>query len=84
MAEREGFCQRPEDLENCSKISVSGQPRWVVCTGSMYRKRRRSSSRIRQMVNALHGALAKARRLATEQFMPSMVTVPGPRSPVCP
>jgi len=38
------LCQGPKDLENCSKISVSGQPRWVVCTGSMYRTKPFGSS----------------------------------------
>src|ERR1700730_7017721 len=33
------LCQGPMDLENRCKISVSRQPRWVVCTGSMYRNR---------------------------------------------
>src|SRR5690349_12322931 len=31
------LCQGPEDLENRCKISVSRQPRLVVCTASMYR-----------------------------------------------
>ena len=48
VAEREGIlCQGPMDLENCCKISVSGQPRWVGCIGSMYRNRWLSSSGIR-------------------------------------
>ena len=46
------LCQGPKDLENCCEISVSRQPRWVVCTASMYRNRRLSSSGFEQMVNA--------------------------------
>jgi hypothetical protein len=34
----------PMDLENCNENSVYGQPRWVVCTDSMYRSRRSSSA----------------------------------------
>jgi hypothetical protein len=48
------LCQGPRDLENCNKTSVSGQPRRVVCTGSMYRNRRLSSSGFRRMANAFH------------------------------
>lgn len=42
------------DLENRCKISVSRQPRWVVCTASMYRNRWLSSSGFGRMVNAFH------------------------------
>lgn len=47
------LCQGPKDLENCSKISVSGQPRLVVCTGSMYRNRRLGSSAFRGLVSSV-------------------------------
>src|SRR6202008_64467 len=49
------LCQGPRDPENRYKISVSRQPRRVVCTGSMYRSRRLGSSGFAFMVNAFHG-----------------------------
>jgi hypothetical protein len=45
------LCQAPRDLENRNKISVSGQPRWVVCTYGLYRTGGRGS-KFRRMVNA--------------------------------
>lgn len=48
------LCQGPRGLENCCKISDSGQPRRVACTGSMYWNRYPSSSGIGRIVNAFH------------------------------
>jgi hypothetical protein len=44
----------PLGLENRSKNSVSGQPRRVVCTASLYRTWRPGSSGFGLMVNAFH------------------------------
>lgn len=48
------LCQGPKGLENCSKISVSEQPRWVVCASSMYRTGGAGSRGFERMVNAFH------------------------------
>jgi hypothetical protein len=53
LAEREGFSAPLRDpRKTASKSTFSGQPRQAVCTGSMYRNRRLSSSGFERMVNA--------------------------------
>ena len=50
------LCPVPWDLENCCVISVSRQPRLVVCIASMHRNRT-SSSAFAMMVNVFQLSL---------------------------
>ncbi len=61
------LCQGPEDLENRCEISVSRQPRWVVCTANMYRNRWLNSSGNERMVNAFPPVRQLAERIGHQE-----------------